>query len=132
MSATFKEYKQLELPAIAEVNLDVDAQSTQYGWFYALFGAGALVGAISSSTVFLRARRAVMLRTGFGGFAAALTWLALLRDIRVAYVAIAVLGFFLWLTAAVVGLRGEDTPRWRALGLSALGLVAFLVGVASA
>ena len=51
-----------QLPAIAEVNLGIDAQSTQYGWFYALFGAGALAGALGASTVFLRVPRPLMLR----------------------------------------------------------------------
>jgi len=45
---------------------------------------------------------------------------------------LAVLGFFLWVGAAVVGLQREGTPRWRLLGLSAAGLVAFLAGVALA
>jgi predicted MFS family arabinose efflux permease len=83
-----------QMPAVAEINLNVDAQSTEYGWFYALFGVGALVGALGSSTIFLQLPREFMLRLTFVGFAIALAWLAVLEDIDTAYVAIAVLGFF--------------------------------------
>ena len=97
-----------QLPAIAEINLDVDAQSTQYGWFYALFGAGALVGALSSSTVFLRLPRTLMVRAGFIGFAAALAWLALLRDISIAFVAIATLGFFYFILPVTLSTMWQE------------------------
>ncbi|MDP6944003.1 MAG: hypothetical protein QF464_07635 [Myxococcota bacterium] len=45
---------------------------------------------------------------------------------------VAVLGFFLWVGGAIVGLRDDEGPRWRLLGLSAVGLVAMLAGVALA
>ena len=97
-----------QLPAIAELNLDVDAQSTQYGWFYALFGAGALAGALSSSTVFLRLPRVLMVRASLAGFAAALAWLAVLRDIDVAYAAIAVLGFFYFILPVTLSTAWQE------------------------
>jgi len=46
--------------------------------------------------------------------------------------ALAVLGFFLWVGAAVSGLRREGAARWRLIALSVLGLVSFLAGVALA
>ncbi len=110
-----------QLPAIAEVNLGIDAQSTQYGWFYALFGAGALFGALSSSTVFLRLPRTLMVRAGFIGFAAALAWLSLLRDISIAYVAIAALGFFYFILPVTLSTiwqeHVDDTVRGRVAAL---------------
>ena len=115
-----------QLPAIAEVNLDVDAQSTQYGWFYALFGAGALAGALSSSTVFLRIPRGVMVRATFAGFGGALTWLAVLRDIDTAYIAIAVLGFFYFILPVTLSTAWqehvEDSVRGR---VAALWVISF-------
>lgn len=115
-----------QLPAIAEVNLDVDAQSTEYGWFYALFGAGALAGALSSSTVFIRVPRPVMLRTTLIGFAGALAWLAVLENISVAYGAIAVLGFFYFILPVVLSTAWqehvEDSIRGR---IAALWVLSF-------
>jgi hypothetical protein len=46
--------------------------------------------------------------------------------------ALAVLGFFAWVGAAVIGLQREGAARWRLLALSALGLISFLAGVALA
>lgn len=115
-----------QLPAIAEVNLGVDAQSTEYGWFYALFGAGALAGALSSSTVFVRVPRRVMLRTTLLGFAGALAWLALLEQISIAYGAIAVLGFFYFILPVVLSTAWQehvdDTIRGR---IAALWVLSF-------
>ncbi len=81
-----------QLPAIAEVNLGIDAQSASYGYFYALFGAGALGGALLSSTVLLQVARQRLLRGTFAGFAVSLGWLAFLEDITVAYAAVFCVG----------------------------------------
>lgn len=83
-----------QLPAIAEVNLGVDSKSTQYGWFYATFGLGALLGAVLVGTVLVQFRKAIVVRAALFGFAASLAWLALLRDIRLAYVAIFLVALF--------------------------------------
>lgn len=115
-----------QLPALAEVNLGIDAQSTQYGYFYALFGAGALAGAISSSTLFIRVPRQTMLRVTFVGFGVALGWLAILERIEVAYVAIAVVGFFYFILPVVLSTSWQehvdDTVRGR---IAALWVLSF-------
>ncbi len=81
-----------QLPAIAEVRLGIDSKSTEYGYFYALFGFGALIGALSVGTVLRRVPRSLVVRVALVGFAACLTWLAVVRDITVGYLVIALLG----------------------------------------
>lgn len=97
-----------QLPAIAEVNLGVDARSTEYGYFYALFGVGALAGALSSSTVFIRVPRSTMLRVTFVGFSVSLAWLAAIRDITIGFAAIAVLGFFYFILPVVLASAWQE------------------------
>jgi MFS family permease len=97
-----------QLPAVAEVNLGIDAQGTQYGYFYALFGAGALGGALLSSTLFLGISRPTMLRLSLGGFATSLAWLAVLRDISVAYAAIASVGFFYFILPVTLNTAWQE------------------------
>ncbi|MBT8241776.1 MAG: MFS transporter, partial [Acidimicrobiia bacterium] len=51
-----------QLPAIAEEQLGIDAESTTYGYFYAVFGVGALVGALMVGTVLLNQSKVVITR----------------------------------------------------------------------
>jgi MFS family permease len=51
-----------QLPAIAEEQLGIDAESTTYGYFYAVFGVGALFGALMVGTVLLDRSKAVITR----------------------------------------------------------------------
>ena len=83
-----------QLPAIAEVNLNIDAKGTQYGWFYAMFGFGALFGAALVGTVLLQTRRSLLIRLSLIGFGVTLAWLVFLRSISVGYVAIFLVGLF--------------------------------------
>ena len=83
-----------QLPAIAEVNLNIDSDSTTYGWFYAMFGVGGLAGATLIGTVFLRTPAARVAPIALSGFAASLGWLALVRDVNFAYAAILFVGLF--------------------------------------
>lgn len=111
-----------QLPAIAEVNLDVDSASTTYGWFYACFGLGGLVGAFLVGTVFLRASTQRVVPVGLVGFAASLAWLAVLSDIRLAYVAIFLVGLFYftiptslataWQEHVSADIRGRVAALW--------------------
>ena len=83
-----------QLPAIAEVNLNIDAKGTQYGWFYAMFGFGALFGAALVGTVLLQTRRSLLIKLSLIGFGVTLAWLVFLRSISVGYVAIFLVGLF--------------------------------------
>lgn len=81
-----------QLPAIAEVKLGIDAKSTQFGWFYAAFGFGALFGALLVGTVLLQARRDFLIKFSLISFGVTLTWLVSLRSINFGYLAIFFVG----------------------------------------
>ncbi|MBU98007.1 MAG: hypothetical protein CL429_02820 [Acidimicrobiaceae bacterium] len=81
-----------QLPAIAEVNMGIDAKGTQYGWFYAMFGFGALFGASLVGTVLLQARRDILIRFSLISFGGTLAWLVFLRSIEMGYIAIFFVG----------------------------------------
>jgi predicted MFS family arabinose efflux permease len=74
--------------------MGIDAKSTQYGWFYAMFGFGALFGASLVGTVLLQARRSVLIRLSCIGFGLTLAWLVYLRSITIGYLAIFFVGLF--------------------------------------
>lgn len=59
-------------PAIASVDWGVSSKSTLYGFIYATFGTGAVVGALSVGTVLARFRIESMLRVAFVLFGASL------------------------------------------------------------
>ena len=83
-----------QLPAIAELNLGIDPKSGSYGYFYASFGFGALVGALLVGTALVNRPRGLVARTTLMGFAASLLWLSTIDDITIGYVAIFVVGLF--------------------------------------
>ena len=83
-----------QLPAIAELNLGIDAQATEYGWFYATFGLGGMVGAALVGTVLANVGSRVMIRIALAGFALTLAWLGSVRDITVGYSAIFAVAVF--------------------------------------
>lgn len=115
-----------QLPAIAEVRLGIDSQSPQYGYFYALFGLGALIGALSVGTVLRQVSRGLVVRAALIGFAACLAWLATIRDITVGYFAIALLGvaYFILPTSLATSWQEHvnDSVRGR---LSAIWVLTF-------
>ena len=83
-----------QLPAIADVQLGVDPKSTEYGYFYAAFGFGALVGALLVGTSLVNFPRDRVARTTLVGFALALGWLSTVNSITVAYAAVFAVGLF--------------------------------------
>lgn len=83
-----------QLPAIAELNLGIDPKSGSYGYFYACFGLGALIGALLVGTALVNHPRGLVARVTLIGFAASLLWLSTVNDITIGYVAIFVVGLF--------------------------------------
>jgi len=113
------------LPIIASDNLGIGAKSWQYGAFYACFGLGATLGAVSVGTVLARVAKAKLLRPGFVGFAAVLAGFALLRGPALAYPVVFVLGYtyFLVITALSTLLQAhlQDEQRGRVMALWIMG-----------
>ena len=111
-----------QLPAIAELNLGIDTLSSAYGWFYAVFGAGAFVGTFLVGTVLLQVRRSVVVRRTLVGFAVSLGCLAWVSDVRLGYVAIFFVGLFymvlpttlstIWQEHVDDAIRGRIAALW--------------------
>lgn len=111
-----------QLPAIAELNLGIDPQSTAYGWFYATFGLGALAGTALVATVLLPVARALVARSTLVAFGASLAWLAALETVVYGYAAIFLVGLFYFTLPTVLAthwqsqvdgtLRGRIAALW--------------------
>ena len=97
-----------QLPAIAELNLGVDSKSSQYGWFYAAFGLGALLGAILVGTVLIHHPKPLLIRVALFGFAGSLAWLTTLSDIRIAYLAIFLVALFYFTLPTVLATLWQE------------------------
>ena len=110
-----------QLPAIAELNLGIDAQTPEYGWFYATFGLGGMAGAALVGTVLANVASRLMIRASLLGFAATLAWLGSLRDLTVAYFAIFLVALFYFslptVLASVWQEHVDETVRGRVAAL---------------
>ena len=111
-----------QLPAIAEQQLGVDARSTAYGYFYAVFGVGALLGAALVGTVLLRTDKVVILRSNLALFGVSLGALSAVSRLPAAYVVIFWVGLFyfavpttlntFWQQHVDESIRGRVSALW--------------------
>jgi MFS family permease len=112
-------------PSLAEGFLRIDSKSSAYGWFYATFGFGAMLGSLSVATVFTGVSRRRIVRRGLAGFAVLAFIFGLLRDPAPAYPVIFFLGafYFSTTTALVTVLQRdlEDGVRARVMALWFMG-----------
>ena len=110
-----------EMPVLATENLGVPSKSTTYGLLYAVFGLGAVAGALSIGTFLAGRSLERIVRVSLLGFAACLATFALPRSPVPAFPVGFVLGFFYF--AAVTSLatvfqgRLDDGVRGRARAL---------------
>jgi predicted MFS family arabinose efflux permease len=116
-----------QMPVLADRNLDIAAKSTAYGWLYACFGVGAMLGALSVGTVFADVSKELLVRRNLVAFAVALGVFAWLRTPAPAFVVIAVVGFFYFSlvtalsTVLQMHLAGNERGRVMALWMMAFG-----------
>lgn len=114
-----------QLPTLADVNLGIEARSTQYGFLYAAFGTGALVGALSIGTVLAGRSLERVVRSGLVAFAAFLAVFALLRAPVPAYGVVFLVGlaYFAVITSlsTVLQQRLDDSNRGRVMALWMMG-----------
>lgn len=82
------------MPVIADINWGIDTESSTYGWIYAAFGMGALIGAASTGTVLLHAPKPLLVRLSLGGFGLSLASLAFVRGPVLASLGLFFVGFF--------------------------------------
>jgi MFS family permease len=114
-----------QMPAVADVNLGIEAKSVEYGVLYACFGVGALLGALSIGTVLAARRLERVVRVGLVVFAGFLTVFALLRSQVPGYVAILFVGlaYFAVITSlsTVLQQRLDESNRGRVMALWIMG-----------
>jgi MFS family permease len=106
------------MPVLAEESFGVPAKSTTYGFLYAVFGLGAVVGALSIGTFLAGRSLESVVRATLGGFAVALATFGLVRTPVLAFPVGFVLGFFYFAAvtslATVFQARLDDAVRGRA------------------
>ena len=114
-----------QMPTVADQNLDIAARSKEYGYLYACFGVGALMGALSIGTVLAGRRLERVVRVGLVAFAAFLAMFSLLRTALPAYGAILLVGlaYFAVITSlsTVLQQRLDDSNRGRVMALWIMG-----------
>ena len=111
-----------QLPGIAENRLGIEADSTTYGFFYAAFGVGALLGALMVGTVLLKVPKPLVARLTLGLFAVSLAWFSTIREVGWAYIAIFFVGLFyfalpttlntIWQQHVDNSIRGRVSALW--------------------
>ncbi|MFP5322700.1 MAG: MFS transporter [Acidimicrobiia bacterium] len=116
-----------QMPVLADQNLGIAARSTAYGWLYACFGLGAMLGALSVGTVFSQMPKEQLVRAGMVAFGVSLGVFAWLRSPIPAFVVIVVVGFFYFATVTALStvlqlhLAGNERGRVMALWMMAFG-----------
>jgi len=116
-----------QMPVVADRNLDIAARSTAYGWLYACFGLGAMLGALSVGTVFAQVAKEKLVRVSMVAFGVALAAFSVLRSPAPAFVLIVVVGFFYFATVTALStvlqlhLAGNERGRVMALWMMAFG-----------
>jgi predicted MFS family arabinose efflux permease len=110
-----------QMPVIAEENFGIPSRSTAYGVLYAVFGVGALAGALSIGTVFANRPLERVLRWSMAGFAVLLAAYGLVRLPALAYPIGLVLGFFYFAVvtslSTILQHRLDDRVRGRVLAV---------------
>jgi MFS family permease len=114
-----------QMPTLADRNLGIDPRSTEYGWLYACFGIGALMGALSIGTVLSERSKERVVRVGLVAFAAFLAVFSVLRAPGPAYPVILLVGlaYFAVITSlsTVLQQRLDDGNRGRVMALWIMG-----------
>jgi len=89
-------------PSVARLNFDIAPSSATYRWLYAVWGAGAFVGALSVGTFLSSIDRKVLIVRGFTGFAISLAIFSQLRNSILPFPVGFVLGMFYFMTATAI------------------------------
>jgi MFS family permease len=85
--------------SIARLNFGISPIGSDYRWLYAVWGLGALSGAVATGSVLAHLHRPTVIRVGFIGFAVALATFASTRSVGPAFPIGYVLGLFYFMTA---------------------------------
>lgn len=85
--------------SVARLNFGISPVGSTYRWLYAVWGLGALVGALATGTFLSHIHRPTIIRWGFVGFAIALAIFASISSVTWAFPVGFVLGLFYFMTA---------------------------------
>lgn len=114
-----------QFPTVADRNFGIDPQGATYGWLYATWGVGAVLGGLSIATVFAHSDKRRMPRRFLVGFAASLALFAEARGPSLAFPAGLVLGFcYFGLTTSMLTVLQQhisDEIRGRVMALWFMG-----------
>jgi predicted MFS family arabinose efflux permease len=113
------------MPVIAARNLHINPAGALYGGLYALFGLGAVIGAVSVGTIFVGVSRTLLIRTGLAGFALCLGAFGLIHEIWLAYPIVLAVGYayFVTVTSLSTAIQAHiaDEVRGRVMALWIMG-----------
>jgi MFS family permease len=113
------------MPALAATNLDIRPRSVEYGAFYAIFGLGAALGAVSVGTWFASFAKARLIRPALLAFAMLLAAFGLVRSPEAAFAIAPLLGYayFVVITSLSTVLQEhvDDAVRGRVIALWIMG-----------
>ena len=85
--------------SVARLNFGISPVGSTYRWLYAVWGLGALVGALATGTFLSQYHRPTIIRWGFVGFAIAVATFASIHSVTWAFPVGFVLGLFYFMTA---------------------------------
>ena len=85
--------------SVARLNFGISPVRSTYRWLYAVWGFGALCGALATGTFLSHIHRPTIIRWGFVGFAIALATFANIHSVTWAFPVGFVLGLFYFMTA---------------------------------
>ena len=123
-------------PIIVKDAFGVDPTSTTYNWLYAVWGLGAMVGALSIGTVLSQVDKRRLIAPFFVGFAVTMTIFALLRSPAPAFPIGFLLGLFYFglatsmLTVVQQNLLSGERARVMSLWFMAFGGTVSVSGLA--
>ena len=85
--------------SVARLNFGISPVGSTYRWLYAVWGFGALCGALATGSFLSHIHRPIIIRRGFVGFAIALAIFASIHSVAWAFPVGFVLGLFYFMTA---------------------------------
>lgn len=101
--------------SVARMNFGIDPVGSTYRWLYAVWGLGALTGALATGTFLSQVDRSLVIRRGFVGFAMSLAAFALIDSPGPAFPVGFLLGTFYFMSAnamvTVFQQNLQDTER---------------------